>query len=76
MKGHYNTFLEECVRPEKKYGDQGQPTAANQNLGKCNYWPNFSSNRTPRKLDIMECFIPDKKLLAQMVLRLNATCVG
>ena len=30
------------MRSDKKYGDEGKPTAASKNLGKCNYCPNFN----------------------------------
>ena len=34
-KGHYNTFLEECLNESKWYGHNGQPSAAKENLGAC-----------------------------------------
>lgn len=34
-KGHYNTFLQECLNESKRYGHDGQPSAAKENLGAC-----------------------------------------
>ena len=42
MKGHYNTFLQEVFNEEKIFGDEGQATAMEKNLGRYNFRPNFS----------------------------------
>ena len=40
-QGHYKTFLEESESVNKKYGDQGQPSAK-ENLGSCIHCPKLS----------------------------------
>ncbi|CAB4044267.1 PREDICTED: uncharacterized protein LOC105443326 [Paramuricea clavata] len=41
-RGRFNTFLQEEINPEKRFGDEGQHTADNADLGKCAYCPAFS----------------------------------
>lgn len=40
-RGRFNTFLQEQLNPEKRFGDKGQPSAENE-LGQCAYCPAFS----------------------------------
>ena len=39
--GHYDTFLQSCIRQEHTFGDSGQPTAEQKNLGKCKFCPSY-----------------------------------
>ena len=41
-KGHFKSFLEETINPEKVYGDKGQPTAEEKKLGSCSVCPNWA----------------------------------
>ena len=36
-RGHYKTFLQECLNETKRYGHEGQPTAVADNLGSCQF---------------------------------------
>ena len=40
--GHYNTFFQECINQQKRYGDVGQPTAVEKQLGVCDFCPSFA----------------------------------
>ena len=42
LKGHYNTFPQEVFNEEKIFSAEGQPTAMEKNLGRCNFSQNFS----------------------------------
>ena len=42
LKGHYSTFLQEIFNEEKIFDNEGQPTAMEKNLGRCNFCPDFS----------------------------------
>lgn len=41
-KGRFNTFLQEHLNPQKRFGDKGQPSADENDLGQCEYCPSFS----------------------------------
>ena len=41
-KGHYNTFLQEAINKNKRFGDAGQPNADEKALGSCQTCPFFS----------------------------------
>ena len=41
-EGHYNTFLETCIKENPAFGGSNQPSVDENNLGKCQYCPNYS----------------------------------
>lgn len=40
--GHYQTFLQQYLNKDGRFGDDGQPTTTKANLEKCTQCPNFS----------------------------------
>ena len=47
--GHYKTFLEECVNENPQFGDYGQPTSAEKELGACERCPGYKFMSTTEK---------------------------
>ena len=51
--GHYETFLKSCLTTEHKYGDWGQPSKTEKDLGECTKCPMYSfSSKTEKKRHI------------------------
>ena len=64
LKGHYNTFLQEVFNEKKFFGDEGQPTAMEKNLGRCNFFLNLSFKSTTERTRHESMFHLQQKQIA------------
>ena len=39
--GHYDTFLQSCIKDKHVFSSSGQPSCGENDLGKCEYCPNY-----------------------------------
>ena len=63
--GHYNTFFQECINQQKRYGDVGQPTGVEKQLGVCDFCPSFAFKSKTEKEKHNSIFHRRQKLPAR-----------